>query len=82
MEVRKSLRYGTMANVRNLIDKLSKFRIVFTLSSFGYCAIHWLVVHNFSAYVFSGALVFGAMTATVAAWLSNFGRVGRASRGT
>jgi hypothetical protein len=47
---------------------LSRSGIVFTLSSSGYCAIHWLSTHNFSIYVLSGALAVG--TAAVAiAWL-------------
>ena len=49
-------------------------KTVFSLSSAGYCAIHWLVVHNFSSHVFLGALVFGAMAAVVVAWLSDIVR--------
>jgi hypothetical protein len=44
---------------------------MFTLSSSGYCAIHSLVIHDFSIYVFAGGLVFGAIAAMVVAWLSN-----------
>ena len=58
------------ASARKMIAKLSRFRIMFTLSSTGYCAIHLLVTHSFSFYVFSGALVFGAMAVMAAAWLS------------
>jgi hypothetical protein len=50
---------------------VSRFKIVFTLSSSGYCAIHWFVAHNFSTYMFSGALVFGAIVAMAVAWLSD-----------
>jgi hypothetical protein len=65
------LRQRAMVNARRLIAKLSTFNFVFTLSSFGYCAIHWLLTHSFSTYVFSGALVFGAMAAMAVAWLLN-----------
>jgi hypothetical protein len=59
-------------DVRRSIAKLSNLKTVFTLSSSGYCAIHWLVVHNFSIYVLSGALVFGAMVAMTVALLSSW----------
>jgi hypothetical protein len=72
MEVRESLRTRAMVNAGRLIAKLSTYKIVFTLSSSGYCAIHWLAIHNFSAYVFSSALVFGAMAAMSVAWLAKF----------
>jgi hypothetical protein len=61
MEVRESLRTRAMVSAGRLIAKLSTNKIAFTLSSSGYCAIHWLVIHNFCAYVFSTALVFGAV---------------------
>jgi hypothetical protein len=56
--------------VRRLATKLSRLKIAFTLASSTYCAIHWLLVHNFSVYVFSAALGFGAIVATLVAWLS------------
>lgn len=76
MEVRKSERQGATVNARKLIARLSRFRFVFPLSSAGYCAIHWLATHNFSSYVFGGALVFGAIVAMAVAWLSNFAQEG------
>ena len=81
MEV-SELRQRRMVNARRLIARLSTFKIVFTLSSSGYCAIHWLVSHNFSTYVFSSALVFGAMAAMAIAWLANFALGGQARRGS
>jgi len=39
--------------------------------------MHWLISHNFSAYTFSGALVFGAMAATAVAWFSKPTQEGR-----
>ena len=75
MEVRESPRQRALGSARRLIAKLSGLKFVFTLSTSGYCAIHWLVTHSFSIYVFSGALVFGALATTVAAclaaWLSS-----------
>ena len=58
---------------RKSIDTLSRLKAMFTLSSpvSGYCAIHSLVIHNFSIYVFSGSLVFGAIAAIVVTWNSN-----------
>jgi hypothetical protein len=78
MEVSKSPRQGAMVNARRLIARLSRFKLVFTISSAGYCAIHWLAVHNFSSYVFGGALVFGAVAAIAVAWLSSFAQEGGA----
>ena len=56
--------------IRSWATKLNGLKIVFTLSSSTYCAIHWLLVHNFSVYVLSAALGFGAIAATLVAWLS------------
>jgi hypothetical protein len=76
MEVSTSPRQSVVVNARarRLFVKLRKFQTVFALSSAGYCAIHWLVVNNFSSRVFLGALVFGAMAAAAVAWLSNIVR--------
>jgi hypothetical protein len=71
MEVSKLVDQSVMGKARKLIDKLMRFKHVFTLSSLGYCIIHFLVAHNFSTYVFSGALVFGVAAAMAVAWLSN-----------
>jgi hypothetical protein len=71
MEVSKSPRQSVVVNARRLVAKLSRFRFVFSLSSAGYCAIHWLVAHNFSSHVFLGALVFGVAAAVAVAWLSD-----------
>jgi hypothetical protein len=74
MDLSKPLSQSFVENFKRLVVKLSTFRIAFALSSSGYCAIHWLVTHNFSAYVFTGALVFGVMAAIGVASLSNFVR--------
>jgi hypothetical protein len=79
MGMNELLRQRAKVNARGLIAKLSTFKFVFTLSSSGYCAIHWLLTHSFSTYVFSGELVFGAMAAMAVAWLSNSHR-GQARR--
>ena len=57
--------------VKGPVGKLSTLKSVFSLSSSGYCAVHWLVAHNFSVYVFSNALVFGAIATMAIAWLSD-----------
>ena len=71
MEVSKSPRQSVVVNARRLVAKLSRFKFVFPLSSAGYCAIHWLAVHNLSSHVFLGALVFGVAAAVAVAWLSD-----------
>jgi hypothetical protein len=37
----------------------------FMLSSFACCAVHWLLAHNFSVYMVSGALFFGRHSGNV-----------------
>jgi hypothetical protein len=71
MKARKPLKQRALVEVRRLIDTLSRPKVTFTLSSSGYCAVHSLVIHDFSIYVFSGSLVFGAIAAIVVTWLSN-----------
>jgi hypothetical protein len=72
MELNNWLNRRQMLKTRALVAKLSHLKLMFTLSSTGYCAVHWLFVHNFSAYVFAGALVFGALVTTAVAWLSRW----------
>jgi hypothetical protein len=55
-----------------LIARWSRVRFVFPLATSGYCAIHWLIAHNFSFYIMSGALVVGAVSAMAAAWLTDW----------
>jgi len=74
MEVSTSPRQSVVVSTRRLIAKLSRFKMVLPLSSAGYCAIHWLIVHNFSSHVLWGALIFGAMVAVAVAWLADFVR--------
>lgn len=57
--------------VKRLVGKLSTLKTVFSLWTSGYCAIHWLVAHNFSVDLFSSALVFGAIATMAIAWLSD-----------
>ena len=72
MEVSESLKRKVSVGASKLIARLSRFKFVFSIATSGYCAIHWLVTHNFSFYIISGALVFGAMAAMTAAWLSDW----------
>ena len=71
MQARELIKQGALVESKRLIAALSRPKVMFTLSSAGYCAIHSLVIHDFSIYVFSGGLVFGAIAATVVAWLSS-----------
>ncbi len=78
MQTGELLRQRITVNAKKWIDKFIAFKVVFALSSSGYCAIHWLVTHNLSIYVFSRALVFGAVAATAVALLSKFVLASRA----
>jgi hypothetical protein len=64
---REPLKWGVLVSAKALIAKLGEVKFAFTLSSLLYCAVHWLVAHDVSIYVFSGALVFGAVSATAVA---------------
>jgi hypothetical protein len=81
MQVSELLRQRVTMNIKKWVEKVSTFKIVFTLSSSGYCAIHWLATHNLSIYVFSAALLFGAAVATAVAWLWKFVQASRARWG-
>ncbi len=59
-----------LAGAGKWLAKMSRFRNLYTLSTSGYCAIHWLVTHSFSFYILSSALVFGAIAVMAAVWLS------------
>jgi len=72
MELSMLVRQSALVRAKIVLAKVSRFRIVFTLSSLGYCAKHWLTVHGFSFHVFLGALVFGAITATAVTLLSQW----------
>jgi hypothetical protein len=81
MQVSELLKQRVTTNVKKWVEKVSAFKIAFTLSSSGYCAIHWLATHNLSIYVLSTALLFGAAMATAVAWLWKFVQAGRARWG-
>ena len=72
MQVSELRRQRILVNARGLVAKLSRFRSVFTVSSLGYCAIHLLVAHDFSRYVFLGALAFGVVATMAVAWLADW----------
>jgi hypothetical protein len=64
---RKPLRWGVLVSAKTWIAKLGVVKFTFTLSSLLYCAVHWFVAQDVSIFVFSGALVFGAVSATAVA---------------
>lgn len=72
MELSGLLSHRHMANGKKVITHLGRVKLAFTISSLGYCAVHWVIFHGFSAYVISGAVVFGAFTATLVARISSW----------
>ena len=72
MEVSELLRQKGSETAGKLIARWSRFRFVFPLATSGYCAIHWVIAHNISFYIMSGALVFGVVAAMAAAWVSDW----------
>lgn len=64
------MRNKHLANAQRLITHLGKVKLAFTISSLGFCTIHWLNYHGFSIYALSSAVVVGGMGATVASCLS------------
>jgi hypothetical protein len=75
MDVSGSVRQGA-SGLETSIAKLSRS---FTLSSAGYCAVHWLMTHKFSLHVLPGALLFGGVVAVGVACLSTWLRYRRSS---
>jgi len=63
---------NTLINFGKTILRLSK---PFTLASSGYCAIHWLVAHEFAVHVFFRAVLVGGITTLVVASLSAWWRI-------
>jgi hypothetical protein len=72
MERGSLLRHRFLTNVQRLTSHAGKLKLAFTISSFGYCAVHWLFFHGFSIYVFSTALAVGAVAAMAVARLSHW----------
>jgi hypothetical protein len=62
-----------------LETSLAKLSRSLTLSSAGYCALHWLITHKFSLHVLPGALMFGAVVAVSVAGFSAWLRYRRSS---
>jgi hypothetical protein len=52
------------------IVKLGRLKTVFAVASSGYCLVHLLLTHRFSAYVFLGALAFGTAATVAIAWIT------------
>jgi hypothetical protein len=71
MKARGLFKQRALLQAGKLMDTLSRPKVMFTLASAGYCAIHSLFIHDFSIYVFSGSLVFGAIAARLVSWLSH-----------
>jgi hypothetical protein len=71
MALSNLLRHKHLATARTLATHLGRVKLVFTLSSLGYCAVHWFIYHGFSVHMMSSALAFGAITATAKAYVSS-----------
>jgi hypothetical protein len=54
-----------------IIFKVTRARAVFTLFFSAFCAVHWVVVHNFSIYLVPGAILFGVIAAMLTLWFSD-----------
>jgi hypothetical protein len=70
MELSSLLRYKHVTNVKRIITHLGRVKLAFTISSLGYCAVHWLMFHGFSVHVLPTAVAFGAVAAVAVARLS------------
>lgn len=71
MTLSNLLRDKHLATARTLVTHLGRVKLVFTLSSLGYCGVHWFMYHGFSIHMISTALVFGAITAAATAYMSS-----------
>jgi hypothetical protein len=53
-----------------IISKVTRAKAVFAVFFSAFCAVHWLVVHNFSIYLVPGAILFGMIAALLTVWFS------------
>jgi hypothetical protein len=53
-----------------IISKVTRARALFALFFSMFCAVHWLVVQNFSIYLVPVAILFGAIATVLTVWLS------------
>jgi hypothetical protein len=51
--------------------KFTKVKTSFTVAASLFCALHWLISHQFSLYMIPGALVVGAAAAGLTWWFSD-----------
>jgi hypothetical protein len=70
MELTNPPKHQYLGNAKVLVTHFGKVKSAFTISSLGYCAIHWLTFHGFSGYVLASAIAFGGMVAIAVASLS------------
>ena len=61
MEVAESQTQGMQLGLRSKMSKLHSAKVVCPLMSAGYCATQLLVLHEFSIYKLSGALIFSTV---------------------
>jgi hypothetical protein len=75
MEFSSLPRHKHLARAGRLITHVGRVKSAFTVSTLGYCAVHWFISHGFSVHVLPGAVAFGGITALVTArlpyWLSS-----------
>jgi hypothetical protein len=70
MMIGKGLKQAILPRLRNVFDAISAYRIVASLATAAYCALHLLAGHRFSLLAFASALAFGAAVALGAAVVS------------
>lgn len=70
MELSSLMRHKYVTYAKRAITHLGRVKLAFTISSLGYCVVHWLMFHGFSVYVLSTAVTFGAVAAMAVARLS------------
>ena len=75
MELSSLLRHKHLARAGRLITHVGRVKSAFTISSLGFCVVHWFISHGFSVHVLPSAVAFGGVTALVVArlphWLSS-----------
>ena len=70
MVASRSRRAIVLQQASDLVVKMSRLKTVFTVASLGYCLVHLLLTHRFSAYVFLGAFAFGTAATVAIAWIT------------
>jgi hypothetical protein len=69
MDTNNLMRHRHVPFAKKAITHFGRVKLAFTISSLGYCALHWLMFHGFSVHILSTTMAIGAVAAVAVARL-------------